>query len=68
MSTSSDKKLAKKTKVSKEQQFASKEAMAALLDNIGCKNYRMELGGDLSLKPLLPLGCTTNHLGVVNRS
>ena len=55
MSTSTDKKLAKKTKASKEQQFGSTEAvsnkssnketeaMAALLENIGCKKYRMEM-------------------------
>lgn len=55
MSVSTDKKLAKKTKALKEQQFASTEAvlnnstdkdletMAALLENIGCKNYQMEM-------------------------
>jgi hypothetical protein len=55
MSTSSDKKLAKKTKLSKEQLFASEEAvsnnstdkdletMRSLLENIGCKKYRMEM-------------------------
>ena len=55
MSVSTDKKLAKKAKVSKEQQFISTEAvlnkstdkdletMGALLENIGCKKYRMEM-------------------------
>jgi hypothetical protein len=68
MSTSTDKKLAKKTKASKEQQFGSTEAvsnksssketeaMAALLKNIGCKKYRMEMVENtaLALAEVLP--------------
>jgi hypothetical protein len=69
MSTSTDKKLAKKTKASKEQQFGSTEAvskksssketeaMAALLKNIGCKKYRMEMVENtaLALAEVLPV-------------
>lgn len=74
MSTSTDKKLAKKTKASKEQQFSSTQAvsnnsadkeaetMKALLENIGCKKYRMEMVENTALVLAEVLPVRTNKI------